>query len=384
MEELFVSRSTKATPGLNLGVILGLPKNKLQQGEVGIEIEVEGKNLPSVSQAHPPPPWVYKPDHSLRGDENGEYVLKAPIPFSEVPQALSKLWDCFEKAKTKFDDSNRTSVHIHLNVQSWHINRLTAFCALHFILEEVLVEWCGEHRVGNLFCLRAKDAEAIITWLKKFVQRDGEFALPDGLHYAGLNAQALQKFGSLEVRSLRGVSDPNIIQDWVKIYERLYRLSADFKDPTEICDWFSAEGPTAFFDRILGEVGSVVRSGIELTSDQIQDSMYAGVRRAQDICFCRDWKDFKALDVSDNPFGFTKKKLIQKAMQASGLAVADEAGDDEGIYLQPEYENVTEDELEDALEQLDTPPQYASPPQGIQWNSSSEIFASFSSNPFGS
>jgi hypothetical protein len=70
-------------------------------------------------------------------------------------------------------------------------------------------------------------------------------------------------------------------------------------------------------------------------------------------------------------------------MQASGLAVSDEMGIEE-IYLQPEYDvSVTEDEL-DALEQLDTPPQYASPMQGLQWNSPPEIFASFSSNPFGS
>lgn len=332
--EVFVKKSAKNVPGLNLGVLLGLKKEKLVKGEVGIEIEVEGKNLPSVTQEHAPAPWVYKADHSLRGDENGEYVLKAPIKFSDVPGTLSKLWDHFEKCKTKFDDSNRTSVHIHLNCQDFHLNRLTAFCALHFILEEVLTEWCGEHRVGNLFCLRAKDAEAIITWLKKFIQNDGEYTLPEGLHYAGLNAQALQKFGSIEIRTLRGVSDPNVIQDWVRIYERLYKLSAEFKNPEEICDWFSANGPTAFFERILGDVSSVVKAGAGMTGEEIADSMYSGIRRAQDICFCRDWSTFRTVNVKDNPFGYSRKKLVQKAMQASGFDAVEQAGETDGVQVE--------------------------------------------------
>jgi hypothetical protein len=58
--------------------------------------------------------------------------------------------------------------------------------------------------------------------------------------------------------------------------------------------------------------------------EEIADSMYAGVRRAQDICFCRDWTLFKTVDVSDNPFGFSKKKLLEKAMSASGYSAVEE------------------------------------------------------------
>jgi hypothetical protein len=335
--DIFVNKAAQELPGLTLAFILGI--KGLKKGEVGIEIEVEGKRLPGVTKEPPSAPWLYKPDHSLRGEENGEYVLANPVMFKEVPQTLNKLWGNFETAKTKFDDSNRTSVHIHLNCQQWYLNRLAAFAAIHFILEEVLTEWCGEHRIGNLFCLRAKDAEAIITWLKQFIQRDGECALPDGLHYSGFNAQALAKFGSVEIRTLRGVHDPNVIQDWVRIYERLYNLSGEFKDPTEICDWFSAEGPTAFFERILGPVASVVKEGVNMSHDEIMDSMYAGVRRAQDICFCRDWSLFKTVDISDNPFGFSKKKLLEKAMEASGFGLVLNPSSGTSLeYAEPEPE----------------------------------------------
>lgn len=338
--DVFISRAAVVTPGLNLGVILNFPQKKLKKGEVGIEIEIEGKNLPGCQYGNPPPPWVYKVDHSLRGDEFGEYVLTDPIMFSEVPGALSKLWDSFEKHKTKFDDSNRTSVHIHLNCQRWHINRLAGFAAMYFCLEEVLTEWCGEHRVGNLFCLRAQDALAIITWMKKFINHDGEYQLPEGLHYAGLNPQALNKFGSLEVRTLRGVSNPNVIQDWVGIFERLYKLSGEYRDPREICYLFSQNGPRAFFDTLLGDKAQVVRQGVGMTSEQIDESMYAGIRRAQDIAFCRDWDEFKSIDISDNPFGYNKGTLLKKAMQANGMEASE-----------PEYPTQPL-ELEEAQEEM--------------------------------
>jgi hypothetical protein len=131
--------------------------------------------------------------------------------------------------------------------------------ALWYTFEEVLTEWCGEHRVGNLFCLRAMDAPAIIAQLRKFIKNDGQSQLSEHLHYAGLNAHALAKFGSLEVRTLRGCSDPQTIIDWVGILERLYNLSAEYEDPRDICGAFSSEGPLAFFEKILGDKVPVVR-----------------------------------------------------------------------------------------------------------------------------
>jgi hypothetical protein len=47
--DIFVQRSAQEVPGLNLAFILGLKDKLLQKGEVGIEIEVEGKRLPGVT-----------------------------------------------------------------------------------------------------------------------------------------------------------------------------------------------------------------------------------------------------------------------------------------------------------------------------------------------
>jgi len=318
MRDIFVKKEEKDEAGFNIGVALS---RKSTKGEIGIEIEVEGNKFPKppgyegTHHAVSLPDtkyWSYVHDGSLRGQDNAEYVLTKPVMFSEMEGAIGELFGRLQKFGSVIEDSNRTSVHVHLNCQSFHFNRLTSLMALYFTFEEVLTEWCGEHRVGNLFCLRAKDAPAIVTQIKRFIRSDGRSDLRDHLHYAGLNANALFKFGSLEFRSLRGVSDPSIILDWVGILERLYHLSAEFQDPRDICAMFSGEGPLAFFDSILGDKSSVIRKGISFNDDQIRESMYDGIRLAQDLCYCRDWDRFKAIEVKPDPFDRDIKKVMKK------------------------------------------------------------------------
>jgi hypothetical protein len=310
MREPFVEKVTRQKPGFNVGVILG--SKTPQKGKVGIEIELEGKNF--LYHENVPPPWVYKEDGSLRGEESAEYVLKNPIEFNEVEKVLKTLFDKLAEKKAKFDDSNRTSIHVHLNCQEFYLNRLAAFMGLWFCLEEILTQWCGEHRVGNLFCLRSRDATAIISQLRKFLKSDGKFELSDNLHYAGLNANALRKFGSLEIRTMRGVSDPDVIKDWVEILQRLYEYSAEFNDPRNVCSLFSGHGPLQYFYEVLGDKASCVRAGVNWTDEEIRASMYRGIRLAQDICYCRDWDLYRPQSLKPDPFKRDMKKVAKKVI----------------------------------------------------------------------
>jgi hypothetical protein len=327
---VFVKKDLKPKPGFNVMTALN---RKKKVGDVGLEIEVEGKKLPREDTT--PSPWAFHVDHSLRGEENGEYVLQFPIAFDAVPVALETLWKAFYDKGSVLDDSNRTSVHVHLNVQEFHFNRLTSFMALYFAFEEVLTEWCGEHRVGNLFCLRAKDAPAIVTQIRNFIRTDGKRELREHHHYAALNSNALHKFGSLEFRTLRGVSDPKIILQWVGVLRRLYDLSSEFKDPRDIPALFSAEGPMAFFDTLLGENAAVIRSGIGMSEEDIRSSMYTGIRMAQDLCYCRDWDLFQSVELKADPFGRDPKKIMKKFMTAVNSDAA--ASDDYAIGNEGEY-----------------------------------------------
>ena len=289
-------------PGLPMIHIL---KSRPVAGDVGIEIECEGNTF---RRTELPIEWVYHKDGSLRGADNAEYVFKKPLKFAAVPAAINNLWDMFKTDGTELDVSNRTSVHVHLNMQKFHMNRLCAFVSLYFAVEEILTEWCGDHRIGNLFCLRARDASAIVTQLKKFIQSDGRYEIREGMHYAGLNAQALYKFGSIEIRTMRGVSDPETILDWVAILERLYVLSAEYPDPRVIPSLLSSEGPMAFLDMVLGDKAHTVRSQVSYTPDRLRTALYDGIRLAQDLCYCRDWSDFTTATKID-PFSSNRKPI---------------------------------------------------------------------------
>ncbi len=324
--DVFIRKQNVKTPGLNIGAIM---RTRKVTGDIGIEIEVEGKNLPKVSggpfgsfkQELIPPQWAYHHDGSLRGLENAEYVLKKPIKFSEVKYAIDTLWDMFAKAGSKLDDSNRTSIHIHLNAQSWHLNRVCAFAALYFSLEELLTEWCGDHRVGNLFCLRAKDAPGIVSKLKDFIVTDGQYPLSEGLHYGGLNVHALCKYGSLEIRALRGCTDPNTIMDWVAILQKLYDLSGEYKDPRAICENFSGEGPMAYLFTALGPKAQVIKDGVKWDNQRIMESLYEGIRLAQDLCYCRDWSDYHPVNIAPDPFNRDPVKIAAELAQSQSAGV---------------------------------------------------------------
>lgn len=309
-KEVFIPRINKPRNGVNLCTIMG---NKATKGDIGIEIEMEGKNLPLQNI----PPWEYHIDNSLRAPPGGtcaEYVLSKPIAFDAVPDALNTLWAAFKANKTRFVDSNRTSVHIHLNCQQFFLNRLTSFLALYFIIEEGLTEWCGEYRVGNLFCLRAKDASAITSYIKAFIQADGNAPIQEFLHYSAMNANALKKYGSLEVRTLRGTSDPTVILDWVEVLERLYKLSEEYPDPRDVCASLSSVGALAFFENILGPKYKTIRSGINMTDGEISDSVMQGVRIAQDLCYCRDWGLYKPTKLKPDVFGRNMKNVAKRLL----------------------------------------------------------------------
>lgn len=276
-------------------------------GEVGLEIEVEGNQF---KKQRIPQPWKYTHDGSLRGKDNAEYILRKPIKFSEVSESIDKLWKMFDDYGSVLDDSNRTSVHVHMNAQSWHLNRVCAFASLYFIVEDVLTHWCGDHRVGNLFCLRAVDAPGIISRLKRFFQTEATQYITGGMHYSGLNFHALLKLGSLEVRSMRGTQDPEQIKLWVSVLEHIYNLSEKYQDDLgSIVDQFSGQTRQDLFRKIVGPHADKIMDECGLNFEQFDASLLEGVRMSQSLCYCRDWSKYQKKPEFSDIFNRSRHKV---------------------------------------------------------------------------
>jgi len=258
-------------------------------GDVGIEIELEGENLP---QGYGGPTtngitWVWHNDGSLRG--GAEYVSSAPIKRADLPKMLDDLFAYIAASGGVIKNSNRCSTHVHLNMKGAKLNQIAAFVSLYGCFESVLSSWCGPVREGNLFALRLEDCHyAVDGWKKCFVT--GDFDWPNEMRYLALNPAALRKFGSLEVRTMGGVTSGETVVTWVDALLRLKQMAVSprFKDPAEIAMTLSSLGGRGFFDDVFGDL-PFADEVCRMCGDDIEMTVRSGFRRIQPIIYSVSW-----------------------------------------------------------------------------------------------
>lgn len=312
----------------SLPPIRDLLRRRPTAGDIGLEIECEGNFFRKVNQGsggtdkEVPKTWQYVNDGSLRGRDNAEYILTKPVKTEKVPAAVKELWDMFEEDGTVLDLSNRTSVHVHLNAQKMYLDQVCSFSILFIILEDLLTRWCGDHRVGNLFCIQAREAQGVSSKFKEFFKNSGRYDFSSGMHYAALNLSALTKFGSIEVRTMRGATDPSDIITWVEVLSRLKDIAVATEDPRSLVEGFSSTGYQAFLQEALGGNVNQILSEVseEYPDFNVHDSLYKGIRIAQDLAYCRDWSLCKRLDPAKDPFSRRALKLTKAAISSGNLA----------------------------------------------------------------
>lgn len=265
-------------------------KNVLRQfevspvaGDVGIEIEVEGSNLPSLNARGSY--WRREADGSLRGEESAEYVLRKPLTLEEARKALDYLDAAYTKNGAVVDDTVRAGVHVHVNCQTLTMTQLYNFMTIFYILEDVLVRFCGEFREGNLFCLRARDAESQVHTIRSAAKskKFRELFHHDNNRYAAMNIKALGDYGSLEFRTMRGTRDLDLIYTWAEILVTLRNVAMEFTSPCEVIEQFSIQGPLEFLKAMTDtNFDAVFYKGCE-------KDLLDGMRMAQDIAYATDW-----------------------------------------------------------------------------------------------
>lgn len=262
-----------------------------QLGDIGIEVEVEGWRLPArVAGGR----WSVKTDNSLRPPVDGtayEYITNGAIPYPDVPAVLTELSTAL--AGAKFQWSNRTSVHVHVNVSHMSFRQMINFMALYTSFEEVLAEYAGGlKRSGNLFCVRAVDAEENIDAVARSLAvgtLDGFY--DDNLHYAGMNVNSVTQRGSIEFRAMGGNLDIPFIQSWIDTLYKLREKAKTFENPREVVTQLSALGPVEFMSQCLpDEVALKCRMQPELFP-----RVFDGVRLAQELAYACDWPEPKAV-----------------------------------------------------------------------------------------
>lgn len=247
--------------------------------DVGIEIEMEGHNL----HIHCPG-WIETEDGSLRG-ESAEYVLRRPIKAKEVPLYLTRLQKHLKENGAVLAPSDRCGVHIHINCQQMTEEEVFKFAILYMVVEDLLVKWCGPTREGNLFCLRAKDAEALVYYLTEAIQKNKiSHLVYKDIRYAALNFTSLSKYGSLEFRTMQTPEDFKTIETWVEMLMSIKNASQQYGEPHHIIEDISLKGTKQFLRSVFKEHAE------QLFCNNMQELLIAAARRIQDAAYAQRLK----------------------------------------------------------------------------------------------
>jgi hypothetical protein len=254
-------------------------------GKFGIEIETETVSpyeIPSLGY------WDHTRDGSLR-NFGVEYVTAAPVSEDSLTDALKE----FSELKFDFiEGSISTSVHVHRNVLNELpivvANVLTAYS----LLEPMLCKYAGVYRESNLFCLQIRDAEGGMSSIEELIRyisstgNRGGYLDGNRMKYAAMNVGSFYRFGSLEFRAMRGVTNSEEIRKWIEIIDCLFQYASSKEDPYDILSDFQSQSASVI-QKIFGEYSSdLIYDGWEEDCDM---NLWYGLRIAS---LSDSWENF--------------------------------------------------------------------------------------------
>jgi hypothetical protein len=276
---------------------LGL-RGKRCDGLFGVEIEMEGRNLPvnGIDEEFDKF-WLVEHDGSLNADGK-EYIFRLPLNLDDggVKNALDVYKKNCEQAKAVLKPSFRAGVHTHYNIQKYSPLELLTLITTYYMLEDYFLWWSGPGRKGNHFCLGVKEAEAQIQKLFEACnKRDWRHLNTDNIRYAGLNLNAMFKHGSIEFRSMRSTADNEEILMWVRLIDQLAKGAKKFASPLDVITGVSQMNgdPDVFLKFVMEDLAKEFQPFKEV-------NIWENIHTVQPIAFLIDWKNFNREKV--NPF----------------------------------------------------------------------------------
>lgn len=289
-----------------------LKNYKNYKGSFGLEIETEGLQPYMVPEMAF---WAIHKDDSLRGPAPYEYVSKVPLSFEEVKDALHEFKD--KTKEVKFDEGSfTTSVHTHVNMLNETFTTFGNFLTTYALTENLLKKFAGPTRESNLFCLPLCDAEEnfhTILGILKCIEKSqwgGIQVDPQEVKYAALNMSALHKYGSLEIRLLRGTTDPTLIQNWVGLLDSILQYSRQDMTPREFINTWREKGVEVLKD-IFGPYRHLLKTPDE--EKLIEQNFWYAANIAVGV------KNWKALDEKKPPKKLNSKHLDTIAIKNYGV-----------------------------------------------------------------
>lgn len=211
-----------------------------------IGIEVEAENIQTLKNNFPTF-WMEKEDHSLRN--NGLEFVTYPLRAKYLYTALRLLYEDVLPDDVSF--SERTSVHVHVNVRNLTVDELTSFVLLYLIFERVLFSFAGNHRYQNIFCVPVLETTLLDNFFNNI--KFDALRIP-WQKYTGLNLLPILDKGTIEFRQFPGTKDYHKIYLWVEMLISLRLASRSIFTPTKLLEIIKNLNTTSEYDFFIKEV----------------------------------------------------------------------------------------------------------------------------------
>ena len=247
------------------------------ENEIGIEVGMEGERLIEREIKG----WIREGDGSLR-NHGVEFILREPLREEDAYRKLDALYKSLTN-NALMVPSDRCAVHIHINCQNMEVKEVYNYISLYLILEDLILSWCGEEREGNLFCLRAKDAEWLIYSLIGDKKNWGGFEIVtnrNSFKYASINVSAIRYYGSLEFRALPTPIHVKPIKEYISLLLRIKRKALEIGDARDFISECSERGEREWAKKILGPQHFNMLKCVD-----IDEKIMAGIRRTQALIY---------------------------------------------------------------------------------------------------
>lgn len=199
---------------------------------IGIEVEVENVRVGKELARLVTPVWDIIPDGSLRN--YGVEFVTLPMRASHAHKALILLETALKKY-SKYEFTDRTSIHIHVNVRRLTLEQLFVMLITYLVTEKSLFQFinrCGVTRDTNIFCTPITESKYHLqldrifnAWDRKDYQEFFNCFRAHWKKYTAFNLLPLADRGTVEFRHMGGTIETPQLMIWLNLILCLRKFS---------------------------------------------------------------------------------------------------------------------------------------------------------------
>ena len=184
----------------------------------GCEFEIESiKKIPDILKKH----FIVDVDHSLRN--NGHEFKTFPVTYDKALELFKMLHQHLVLSDAYDPFSERTSIHVHVNVAHFETEQLRQMVLAYALLEPLFFHYVGDVRKGSIFCVPLN-----YTYMPSVYKQPLDKMVEKWHKYTAFNLMPIKPqpdapgLGTVEFRHLYGTSDPAVFTTWLTAIKQLY------------------------------------------------------------------------------------------------------------------------------------------------------------------